>query len=114
MENPKVLALRLHCREGDRAVRIAQILARPKGYDEPHIIPLPRYRIPQPAREKPTPAQLRVISAISHGMNLKETAEILGISWETAKTHIRNAKLRTVAKTTAHLVAICLRNEWIP
>jgi DNA-binding CsgD family transcriptional regulator len=87
--------------------RVSEILARPDRAR-------PRYRIVQPMREKPTPRQLMTISAVSHGMTLSDAAVILGCTRETCKSHMRDAKLRTAAKTTPHLVAICLREGWIP
>lgn len=66
-----------------------------------------------PSREKPSPAELRVIRCMSVGLTPRMAADALFLSHETIKSHLKNAKSRAAAKTTAHLVAICLREGWI-
>jgi DNA-binding CsgD family transcriptional regulator len=56
-----------------------------------------------------TPRQIDVLRCASHGLTTPETAEALGIAYNTAKTLIRDAHRRLGAKTTAHAVARTLR-----
>lgn len=63
----------------------------------------------RPRRLTPTPAQLRVIEAISHGVGNRGAAELLGLSPDTVKTHLKQASRLLGAKDRAHLVALALR-----
>lgn len=63
----------------------------------------------QPRRLTPTQGQLRVIEAISHGVGNRGAAELLGISPETVKAHLRQASRMMGAKDRTHLVALALR-----
>ena len=62
---------------------------------------------------QPTPSQLRVLAALSHGVDQRGAAELLGITFETVKTQLRDAKRRLGCKTTAHAVAEALRRDLI-
>jgi DNA-binding NarL/FixJ family response regulator len=70
------------------------------------------------AHAEPTPgtltrAELRVVSAISHGLTEEMAADTLGIGFETVKYHTKNARRRVGAKNAAHLCCIALREGWI-
>jgi len=62
---------------------------------------------------KPTLSELRVVSAISHGLTEEMAATALGVGFETVKWHTRNARSRVGAKNTTHLCCIALREGWI-
>lgn len=63
--------------------------------------------------ERLTRAELRVVSAMSHGLNREMTADTLGISVETVKEHTKNARRKIGAKNTTHLCCIALREGWV-
>lgn len=60
-----------------------------------------------------TPHQIRVIEAASHGMTNNDIAEILGVSLESVKHHLKNASRILKAKNRAHLVANAMRGGLI-
>jgi DNA-binding CsgD family transcriptional regulator len=65
------------------------------------------------AEPKPSPAELRVVLAISHGLTEQMTAETLDIGFETVKWHTKMLRRRIGAKNTVHLCCIALREGWI-
>jgi DNA-binding NarL/FixJ family response regulator len=60
-----------------------------------------------------TPQQARVLEAMSRGLNRHETAELLGISVESTKTHLKLATRALRAKTTTHACCEALRRGLI-
>lgn len=52
---------------------------------------------------------LAVLRCYAAGMEWMETAATLGISPETVRTHLREARLRLRAKNTTHAVAEAIR-----
>jgi DNA-binding NarL/FixJ family response regulator len=60
-----------------------------------------------------TRAELRVVSAMSHGLTEEMAADTLGLGFETVKSHTKNARRRVGAKNSAHLCCIALRRGWI-
>jgi DNA-binding NarL/FixJ family response regulator len=68
---------------------------------------------PEPVRREPSPAELRVLRCLAHGMNVPMAAEAIVVSTYTAAGHVKSARTRMAAKTAAHAVAICLRNGWL-
>jgi DNA-binding NarL/FixJ family response regulator len=67
-----------------------------------------------PIRAKPTAAELAVVNCLSHGMTIGMAADSLVKAEATLKTQLRAARYRAGAKTNAHLVAICVREGWLP
>jgi PAS domain S-box-containing protein len=66
------------------------------------------------ARTSPelSPRQREVIELVAEGLTSTEIAERLGVSPETVRTHLRNARLKLGASTKAQAVAIAmLRDE---
>lgn len=53
-----------------------------------------------------TPAEAKVLDLMCIGLITKVAADRLGIAEKTANAHIHNAKVRTGAKTLAHLCVI--------
>lgn len=90
--------------------RIGETLAGRRERNGEYARPLGE---PRPPSSSPTPTELRVVTAISHGLGCKGAAHVLGISEETVKTRLRLASRRVGAKNTTHLVSICLREGWI-
>tara|TARA_R110002051_G_scaffold224048_1_gene287249 strand:+ start:6613 stop:6951 length:339 start_codon:yes stop_codon:yes gene_type:complete len=58
-----------------------------------------------------SPREGQVICELMNGNVVKEVADNLCISFNTADTHIKNAKRRTGAKTIAELVFIFLKQN---
>jgi DNA-binding CsgD family transcriptional regulator len=58
-----------------------------------------------------TPRERQVISLVAEGLNAEQVAENLIVSPFTVRTHIRNAKEKLGARTTAHAIAKALRGS---
>ena len=82
---------------------------RGKGQRRAYLVRL----VEAPFRAEPTPGELRVIEAISHGLTTEQAAELLGVSAHTVKSQLKRAAPRMAAKNTLHLVALCLRRGLI-
>ncbi len=65
--------------------------------------------LPQPWNRELTPAELRVIGAMSHGLTAEMAADLLSVSPETIKRQLKAARFRLQAKNTAHAVANAIR-----
>jgi DNA-binding CsgD family transcriptional regulator len=74
----------------------------------------------QPARapsspRKVTPRELEVLALIAEGYSTREIAQMLWITVETVRTHVRRLLGRLEARTRAHAVAIAYRDGlWGP
>lgn len=67
-------------------------------------------------KQEPTelrPSELRVLIAASHGLSMKETAEVLGVEWMTVRDEGKRLRRILGAKNMAHAVAIGLRRGLI-
>jgi LuxR family transcriptional regulator len=60
-----------------------------------------------------TPQQARTLEAMSRGLNREEAADVLGITVESVKTHLRLARRALRAKTTTHACCEALRRGLI-
>ena len=60
-----------------------------------------------------TPRELAVLARIAEGDQNNEIANVLVISPETVKSHVRNILLKLQARSRAHAVAIGLRQGLI-
>jgi DNA-binding CsgD family transcriptional regulator len=58
--------------------------------------------------------QLDVLRCAAAGLDPHEMPEMLGIGYQSVQTHLRLAKYKLRAKTTAHAVALALREGLIP
>lgn len=67
----------------------------------------------QPHRTPPTPGELELWRCLAVGLTLPEAAAVLGRSVNTLKRRRTLGMMRLAAKTSAHAVAICLRNGWL-
>ena len=61
----------------------------------------------------PTEREREILQWIAEGYTDRETAEKLGISRETVRTHVPSMLRRIGARTRGHAVAMGLRNGWI-
>jgi DNA-binding CsgD family transcriptional regulator len=66
---------------------------------------------PAPAA-KLTPAERRIIEGLAAGRAAKELAYIGGVSLATVRTHIKNAKRKSGARTLRELAALPSRADW--
>lgn len=60
-----------------------------------------------------SPAEMKVVTALSHGLSYDEAAAALGLAVDTVKTHLQIARRKLRAKNTVHLCAIALRRTLI-
>lgn len=60
-----------------------------------------------------SPKQVEIVHWLSLGKTSDETAEIMGVSRFTTKSHIIKARYATCSATVASLVARALREGWI-
>ena len=60
-----------------------------------------------------SPRQRDVLAHIADGLRIKQSADRLGIEYNTARSHAAKAKNRLGAKSAAHAVAIALRKGLI-
>jgi len=67
----------------------------------------------KPLREVPTDIVLRVLTCASYGLTDSMVANVMGLSENTVKTHVRAAIALLKAKNKLHAVAICLREGYI-
>lgn len=71
-------------------------------------------RVSPARRERPvSPAELRVVECLSHGLTTDMAAEVLGISHHTVRSHLSVVRAKLAAKNQAHAVAIALRQGLI-
>jgi DNA-binding CsgD family transcriptional regulator len=71
-------------------------------------------RVSPARRERPvSPAELRVIECLSHGLTTDMAAEVLGISHHTVRSHLSVVRAKLAAKNQAHVVAIAIRRGLI-
>lgn len=67
-----------------------------------------------PCRDDPNHNELTAIALISRGLTYEAVGRALYISEEAVKSRIRIARRRVSAKTTTHLIALCLSRHLIP
>lgn len=60
-----------------------------------------------------TAREIEEIQKAAEGKTAKESAIEAGLSKKTVETHLHNARIKTYAHNTAHLVAIAIRNGLI-
>jgi DNA-binding CsgD family transcriptional regulator len=84
---------------------------RPVGRDDP--VPERLLRDIASSCSALSPQERRVLLCLSHGMTLSMAADVIGIDWETARSHNRRARLKLYAKNQTHAVALALRSHQI-
>ncbi len=60
-----------------------------------------------------TPREREVLTLVAEGLSTAQIAEVLGISTQTVRTHIKNIRKKLAAPTAAHAVAIAMERELI-
>lgn len=68
---------------------------------------------PASTAKGPTPRQRAVVQALCDGLTLREAAEALHISRETARTHAEAFRRRVHARSIGHGIAIGFREGWL-
>jgi DNA-binding CsgD family transcriptional regulator len=54
-----------------------------------------------------------VLQCVSHGLGDSEIGEVLGVSTDTVKSHLKRVRDKLAAKNRAHAVAVALREGMI-
>jgi len=97
--------------------RLLHNLANTPVVDEAHIdgVVASGWRVGnhRPLRSVPSERDLHVLLCASHGLTDRMVGEVLGLTENTVKTHVRSAIAVTRAKNKLHAVAICLRAGWL-
>lgn len=99
-------------RRDEAFFRLAKVLSEaaiiPEDLVTQHVIAYGSYK----ARRTPelSPIELRVIEAFSYGLEYRMVADLLDLSLESIKGHMRAIRYKLCAKNTVHAVAIALRN----
>jgi DNA-binding CsgD family transcriptional regulator len=65
--------------------------------------------LPTPGSMNLTPAELRVVEAMSRGLTAEMAGDLFDVSPETVKTQLKAARYRLRGKNTTHAVANALR-----
>ena len=63
----------------------------------------------RPAHGELTARQREILTRLANGASVDEIAEELGLSPETVRVHIRNARRRLGARSRSHAVVIALK-----
>jgi DNA-binding CsgD family transcriptional regulator len=72
--------------------------------------PAQQVPVPRPLLTRLTPTEVAVIQALAEGLAPKEIAHQRGVSLNTVRTHIKNAKRKTGARTPRELAAMIARD----
>lgn len=96
--------MRINDSKDDAHSRLLSDIEKAPLIDEVH---LKNYRTT--SSDKLSPQEVRVVTAMSFGMNLVNISEILGISYLTAMDHSKAIRFKLRAKNQAHCVAVALR-----
>ena len=91
-----------------RDAALARIAERMAGRGEPNLGPS-RPRPPSADRHTLTPIERRVLEALSYGLGVQGTADALGLTYESVKSHAKVAARVLRAKNTVHACATALR-----
>jgi len=60
-----------------------------------------------------TPREREIVNFVAAGLTTREISDVLVVSPETVRTHVRNAMTKLRAHTRAHLVALVLTREHV-
>jgi LuxR family quorum sensing-dependent transcriptional regulator len=60
-----------------------------------------------------SPQEKRCIECASYGLDAYESADLLGVGYESVKTHLKHTRRKLRAKNTMHAVAEALRQGLI-
>lgn len=61
----------------------------------------------------PTPREREVLACVARGLTTREAAEVLGIGFATARTHLERVRARLGARTRAEAVSLAERMGWL-
>jgi len=61
-----------------------------------------------------TPPEVMALRLASHGLTAAMIADERGVSEQTVRTQLANARVKLAAKTTTHAVAVAMRHGLIP
>lgn len=100
-------------RLGDLARDIANAPHIPEHEIE-HAVTAGRFRLHGSLDKLLTPAMVRVLLCASRGLGTKESAVTLGVSTETVKSELAQARYVLGSKTTTHACCEAIRQGLIP
>ena len=63
--------------------------------------------------DRPTDQQLVVLQHLANGLTRQQAARAMDMSLNTVRSHCRRLHTRLGVGTSAHAVAVALRNGWI-
>lgn len=92
--------------------RRPQVLAKLRAIDPLLTTPAPRHRAPSQRRLSPAPrlplsnAELEVVARLARGRAPKQIAADLGVTLATVRSHLKQAKRKTHARTLPELVGL--------
>jgi DNA-binding NarL/FixJ family response regulator len=72
-----------------------------------------RRKAPADIRPELTPRETQVLQLLANGDSVASAADALGISFETCRTHVKNAMRKLNVRTIAHAIALALRRGMI-
>lgn len=97
----------------DELMQAIQAAAEDKLYVDPRMgleLDVPPFNDEAAKRKLLTPREREILNLLAQGHTGEQVAELLVLSAETVKTHIRNAMVRLNATTRVHAVALGLRD----
>ncbi|MCW5697204.1 MAG: helix-turn-helix transcriptional regulator [Bauldia sp.] len=101
--------LAVHFRRSCRLYRLAHrdAAARPDGAERiTTIAPVPEGGRPAPTGAALSRAEEDIVRGLRSGMKLREIAAERGVSYETVRTQVKRALVKTGARSQAHLVSL--------
>jgi DNA-binding CsgD family transcriptional regulator len=98
---------------GDRWLALIVTLSARFKPDGPELLGAAELGCPGHERSKLTNREREVVRLVAVGSSTRRIAADLGLSFETVRTHVRNAMTKTGAHTRAHLVALVLADGLI-
>jgi DNA-binding NarL/FixJ family response regulator len=98
--------------ESDWPTRLLNAISRVPTLDEKH--PQLSNPILRPLSDELSVRELALLRCMSRGMTVEMAAETSGISFDTARLHLKGARFRLKAKNTTHACCEAIRQGLIP
>lgn len=88
------------------------VVSSPREY-HPYALCLWQLRTREGKKLPLTKRQVQVLQALADGEGTDDAAVLIGIGWETLRTHLKHAKKALGAHTQAHAIALAMRKGLI-
>jgi PAS domain S-box-containing protein len=98
---------------GDRWLALIVTLSARFRPDGPELLGAAEVACPNGTQSKLTNREREVVQLVALGSSTRRIAADLDLSFETVRTHVRNAMAKTGARTRAQLVAMALADRHI-